>query len=60
MVRRLRDLSREFIEMHKADAHLPLGERNTTGLLIALRPWELEVFEPFRLQQLNAPNDEAN
>ena len=44
MVRKLRDLAREFTELHRADAHLPLSQRYSMGLLIAMRPWELGVF----------------
>ena len=45
LIRRLRDLAREFTDLHRADAQLPLNQRYNMGLLIALRPWELGVFK---------------
>ncbi|MCP4433501.1 MAG: helix-turn-helix transcriptional regulator [Gammaproteobacteria bacterium] len=51
MIKKLRDLMREFTELHRADAHLPLMQRYSMGLLIAIRPWELEVFKPLMLEE---------
>lgn len=44
---RMQALSREFIELHRRDASLPLANRSTVGFMLALRPWEVEVFKPF-------------
>jgi DNA-binding Xre family transcriptional regulator len=51
MIKKLRDLMREFTELHRADAHLPLKQRYSMGLLVAMRPWELEVFKPLKLEE---------
>jgi transcriptional regulator with XRE-family HTH domain len=41
---RLRRIANEFTDLHHADAHLPLGERRPTTLVLAIRPWELQAF----------------
>ncbi len=46
MIRKLHDLALEFTQLHRADAQLPLNQRYNMGLLIAMRPWELDVFKP--------------
>jgi len=46
MIRKLHDLALEFTELHRADAQLPLNQRYNMGLLIAMRPWELDIFKP--------------
>ena len=56
MIRKLRDLAREFTEMHKGDVHLPLKQRYNTGLLIAFRPWEVPVFNPYRQGSESEPD----
>ena len=45
--RRLEALSREFTDLHRQDSHLPLKDRHTIGLLLAMRPWEASVFRPY-------------
>lgn len=45
-IRRVRELAHEFTELHHADSHLPIEQRYSMGLLIALRPWALDVFRP--------------
>ncbi len=45
--RRLETISREFTDLHRQDSHLPLGDRHTIGLFLAMRPWEAEVFRPY-------------
>ena len=45
-IKKLQALAQEFIELHRQDMNLPLDKRYNMGLLIAMRPWELEVFEP--------------
>lgn len=46
IISKLNALSREFTELHRQDLSLPLDRRYNLGLLMALRPWELEVFAP--------------
>ncbi|MCP4433143.1 MAG: helix-turn-helix transcriptional regulator [Gammaproteobacteria bacterium] len=46
MINKLKALSKEFTELHHQDLTLPLDRRYNLGLLMALRPWELEVFRP--------------
>ena len=41
-------LACEFTELHRHDATLPLSKRHNLGLLLALRPWELETFLPLQ------------
>jgi DNA-binding Xre family transcriptional regulator len=45
---RVQALSEEFAELHRQDARLPLEKRHNIGFMLALRPWELGVFEPLR------------
>ena len=44
---KMQALSREFIELHRRDAHLLLGKRKAVGFMLALRPWKAEIFQPF-------------
>jgi len=46
MINKLKALALEFTELHRQDLNLPLDKRYSQGLLIAIRPWELEVFKP--------------
>ena len=46
MLKKLQLLSKEFIELHRQDAGLPLAQRNNIGFLLALREWEFAVFKP--------------
>lgn len=46
MINKLKALSHEFTELHRQDLSLPLEKRYNLGLLMAIRPWELEVFKP--------------
>jgi len=41
-------LIKEFTELHRQDARLPFEKRRNVGFMLALRPWELEVFRPLR------------
>ena len=45
-IKKLQALAQEFIELHRQDMNLPLDKRYNMGLLIAMRPWEVEIFEP--------------
>ncbi|MFW2440395.1 MAG: helix-turn-helix domain-containing protein [Arenicellales bacterium] len=46
IINRMQSLAREFTDLHRQDACLALDKRNTTGLMLAMRPWEAEVFDP--------------
>ena len=48
MINKMQSLAKEFTELHRQDAHLPLEKRHNIGFMLALRPWELEVFQPLR------------
>lgn len=44
----MRRLAREFDELSKEDGKLPLEETFGTGLVVAMRPWELDIFAELR------------
>ncbi len=46
MMNRMKSLAREFTDLHRQDAHLPLDKRHNIGFMLALRPWDLDVFVP--------------
>ncbi|NRA20474.1 MAG: helix-turn-helix transcriptional regulator [Oceanospirillaceae bacterium] len=46
--RRLQDLTREAADLNQQDAKLPVSQRKRVGLLLAMRPWELEQFQDLR------------
>ncbi len=48
LINKMQALAKEFTELHRQDAQLPLEKRNNIGFMLALRPWELEVFQPLR------------
>lgn len=52
MQNRIRGLAREFDELCREDGKLPVEESYGTGLVLAMRPWELSVFANYR----RAPN----
>ncbi|MGY5450926.1 helix-turn-helix domain-containing protein [Agarivorans sp. MS3-6] len=43
--RKLNQLTKEAATLNHQDASLPLEKRRHTGLLLALRPWEISIFE---------------
>lgn len=45
---RLRSLHAEFAELHQRDSHLPLADRPSQCLLLAMRPWRLPAFDALR------------
>lgn len=51
MNNKLQALAKEFGELHRQDAKLSIDKRNNFGLLLAMRPWELEAFVPLRRDQ---------
>ena len=46
--RRLEDLTREAADLNNQDAKLPVSQRKRIGLMVAMRPWELEQFQKLR------------
>lgn len=50
---KIQALSKEFTELHRQDTSLPLDKRHNIGLMLAIRPWELDVFTPLRHKQSN-------
>jgi len=48
LINKMQALAKEFTELHRQDAQLPLDKRNNIGFMLALRPWELEAFQPLR------------
>lgn len=48
LTKKIQALSKEFTELHRQDAQLPLEKRHNIGFMLAMRPWELGVFEPLR------------
>lgn len=45
---RLEELTREAASLNQQDAKLPVKQRKRMGLLLAMRPWELEQFQALR------------
>ncbi|MCE3254356.1 MAG: family transcriptional regulator [Cellvibrio sp.] len=45
---RLNQLTQEAAALNQADAKLPLDKRQHMGLLLAMRPWELKMFEAMK------------
>jgi len=54
MINKVQALAKEFSELHRQDTRLPLDKRHNLGLLLALRPWDLEVFRPLRRKRENS------
>ncbi len=48
MLGKIKTLAREFAELHRQDARLTLEKRHSIGFMLALRPWELDVFIPMQ------------
>jgi len=46
LLNKMQNLSKEFAELHRQDAHLSLDKRHNIGFMLAMRPWELEAFKP--------------
>ncbi len=47
-------LAREFTSFQSDDARLPVNSRINTGLLIAIRPWELPIFSKLKLRHVDS------
>ncbi len=48
IINKLKSLANEFAELHRQDACLSLEKRHNIGLMLALRPWDLDVFIPLQ------------
>lgn len=48
LMNKMKTLAREFTDLHKQDNNLPLAKRHNIGLMLALRPWELDTFLPLQ------------
>lgn len=48
MMNKMKLLAKEFAELHRQDACLSLNKRHNIGFILALRPWELEIFSPLQ------------
>lgn len=48
LMNKMQILAKEFTELHRQDARLPFEKRRNVGFMLAMRPWELEVFRPLR------------
>jgi hypothetical protein len=60
MQERIGLLAREFAALQQDDSRLPMRQRVNTGLLFALRPWELREFAPFRRREVDTLRDTAD
>ena len=47
ILNKMRGLEIEFTELMRQDAKLPMSKRRNLGFLLAMRPWEADVFEPY-------------
>jgi transcriptional regulator with XRE-family HTH domain len=48
LIAKLKDLARDFAELHRDDVAMPLAERHGTSLLLATRAWEPRAFVELR------------
>lgn len=48
MLDKTESLAKDFMDLHRQDAGLPLAQRHNMGMMLALRPWELGAFQPLR------------
>jgi DNA-binding Xre family transcriptional regulator len=44
---KISQLEKDISDLHKRDARLPLDKRRSVGCLMAIRPWESQVFVPY-------------
>jgi DNA-binding Xre family transcriptional regulator len=48
LLQQAEQIAREYSEQHNADARLPLAQRQPVSVLLAVRPWEPELFKKLR------------
>jgi len=46
LIKRMQAFAQEFTDLYHQDNDLPLEKRHTIGLMLAMRPWNAEVFTP--------------
>jgi len=46
LLHKMQALAKEFTDLHRQDSRLPLDKRHTIGFMLAVRPWDAEVFQP--------------
>lgn len=55
MQQKLHQVAQDFRHAHQHDQALPLAERFGTSLVLALRPWELAIFQQYRRPETDKP-----
>lgn len=48
MINKMKSLEKEFSDLHRQDTRLALDKRHSIGFILALRPWDLDVFQPLQ------------
>lgn len=48
MQKKMQRLAQEFNQLHSEDEQLPGGDRFGTSMVVAMRPWELKIFNTLR------------
>jgi DNA-binding Xre family transcriptional regulator len=48
LMNKMKILAKEFTELHRQDSSLPLEKRHNIGFMLAMRPWELDIFQPLQ------------
>lgn len=48
VLNKMNALASEFAELHGQDSTLSLAKRHSMGLMLAMRPWELQAFQPLQ------------
>lgn len=48
LIRRIKRLANAFEEIHKEDISTDLSDKFGTSLVLAMRPWDIELFEQYR------------
>jgi hypothetical protein len=51
IIKKIQHLAEEMNDMNLAAESLPLEQRFGTSLMMAIRPWEINVFEELRRSQ---------
>ena len=52
---KMQRLAQDFRSLHQEDQALPLADRFGTSLVLAMRPWELEIFRQHRRADTDKP-----
>jgi len=54
LIQKLQALAEEFNQMHRRDLKLRIDHRHNISLLLAMRPWDFDVFKPLLRSQPRA------